>query len=272
MAEGKRYFWLKLKEDFFSSKRIKKLRKLAGGDTYTIIYLKMQLLSLKHDGEIQYTGLENTFAEELALDLDESVENVQVTLQYLQSCGLIETSDNINFLLPYAIENTGSEGSSAQRMRELRARQASHCDTSVTQPLQIGDGEKEKIKSQSQIQSKSQIVSNPNGFDCGSADAEQRVADAWNKLSLKPISKIIPGKQRDVMLKARLREYGIDKVLEAIEIIPQCPFLMGDNRKGWTITFDWFVRPNNFPKVLEGNYLKSDSEASNPFVRIGDDW
>ena len=34
---GKRYYWLKLQDDFFKSKRIKKLRKIAGGDTYTII-------------------------------------------------------------------------------------------------------------------------------------------------------------------------------------------------------------------------------------------
>ena len=47
MAGNKRYYWLKLMDDFFDSKRIKKLRKMAGGDTYTIIYLKMQLLSLK---------------------------------------------------------------------------------------------------------------------------------------------------------------------------------------------------------------------------------
>ena len=118
----KRYYWLRLKDDFFNSKRIKKLRRLAGGDTYTIIYLKMQLLSLKHEGVIEYTGLESSFAEELALDLDEAVENVQVTLQYLKNCGLIETSDNISFILPYAVEHTGSEGSSAKRMRELRAR------------------------------------------------------------------------------------------------------------------------------------------------------
>ena len=41
MSEGKRYYWLKLKDDFFTSKRIKKLRAMAGGDTYLIIYLKL---------------------------------------------------------------------------------------------------------------------------------------------------------------------------------------------------------------------------------------
>ena len=58
MSECKRYYWLRLHDDFFDSKRIKKLRRMAGGDTYTIIYLKMQLLAMKTDGIIKWTGLE----------------------------------------------------------------------------------------------------------------------------------------------------------------------------------------------------------------------
>lgn len=122
MAE-RRFYWLKLKEDFFDSKRIKKLRRLAGGDTLTIIYLKMQLKSIKTDGVLTYTGLEKSFAEELALDLDENPEDVGLLLNYLLSVGLIETNDKVNFLLPYAVESTGSEGVSAERMRNARAKQ-----------------------------------------------------------------------------------------------------------------------------------------------------
>lgn len=135
MAE-KRYHWLKLQEDFFSSKRIKKLRKLAGGDTYTIIYLKMQLMSVRNGGILKYSGIETTFAEELALDMDENPENVAVVLQYLAMTGLIETSDEIEYLLPYAAMNIGSETESAERMRRVRAKkkeEASHCSHIVEQ-------------------------------------------------------------------------------------------------------------------------------------------
>ena len=133
MAE-KRYHWLKLKDDFFTSKRIKKLRKLAGGDTYTIIYLKMQLIAMKHDGIITFTGLEKSIAEELALELDESVENVTVTVQYLLSCGLMETSDDVHFFIPYAVENTQSEAASTQRSRLSRERRkVLQCNTDATQ-------------------------------------------------------------------------------------------------------------------------------------------
>lgn len=165
MAEAKRYFWLKLQHDFFDSKRIKKLRKMAGGDTYTIIYLKMQLLAIKSDGVIKWTGLENTVAEELALDLDETPEDIAVTLTYLVNCGLCETSDNTNFFFPYAIENTGCEGASAQRMRDLRARQkslpkeveASHCSTKCA----LGYGEKE-IEKEKEIELENKEVKEEN--------------------------------------------------------------------------------------------------------------
>ena len=140
---GKRYYWLKLQDGFFDSKRIKKLRRLAGGDTYTIIYLKMQLLAMKSGGILEYTGLEQSFAEELALDLDESPDNVSVTVNYLLSCGLLETSDQREYFVPYAVLNTGSESASTQRVRDHRARKVLHCNADETEVKRIGNAEKE---------------------------------------------------------------------------------------------------------------------------------
>ena len=79
MAENRRYYWLKLKEDFFIDKRIKKLRRISGGDTYTIIYLKLLLLSLKDSGKLYYDGVETDFIKELALTIDETEDDVMVT-------------------------------------------------------------------------------------------------------------------------------------------------------------------------------------------------
>lgn len=132
MAEGKKYFWLKLREDFFGSLRIKRLRKLAGGDTFVVIYLKMQLKALRSDGVLTWKGYEDAFVDELALDLDEEPDNVRMTLAYLLRCGLAETSDNVNFFLPSVVENTGKEGDSAKRVREYRERLALQCNALVT--------------------------------------------------------------------------------------------------------------------------------------------
>ena len=121
MAE-KRYYWLKLKEDYFNSPKIKKLRKIAGGDTFTIIYLKMQLLSIRNEGVISFEGIEPTFEEELALKLDEEVEDVKLTLAYLNAQGLYEINDNNECFLIEASNNIGSEGQSAERKRQFDAR------------------------------------------------------------------------------------------------------------------------------------------------------
>ena len=145
--ESKRYYWLRLHDDFFDSARIKKLRKMAGGDTYTIIYLKMQLVAMKKDGIIQWTGLEDSAADEIALDINESPDDVRVVLAYLLSCGLAETSDDIHYYFPYAVLNTGSETASTQRSREFRERQkALQCNTNATQMQQNCNVEKEKRK------------------------------------------------------------------------------------------------------------------------------
>lgn len=141
---GQRFYWLKLMSDFFTQPKIKKLRRIAGGDTYTVIYLKMQLLSLKNGGIIPYEGIEETFADELALTMDETPENVQATLIFMESQGLIEKISEEEFFLPETALLIGSEGSSAARMRKSRANKcaalpsyASQCDNNV----QISDGD-----------------------------------------------------------------------------------------------------------------------------------
>jgi predicted phage replisome organizer len=125
MSDSKRFYWLKLKEGFFNQKEIKKLRKIAGGDTYTIIYLKMQLKSLENNGSLYFENFEDDFVNELALELDENVDNVKVTLLYLEKHGLIEQLDNEEvdeFHLPAVKESTGSETNKAESMRRLRAK------------------------------------------------------------------------------------------------------------------------------------------------------
>ena len=138
---AKRYYWLKLPDDFFRQKPIKKLRKIAGGDTYTVIYLKMLLISLKNDGKLYFDGVEDNFCEELALELDEEEENVKVTVQFLMAQDLLKLIDESEYELTECSRMVGSESASAERMRRLRDKKTSQCDIGVTQPLHLGDVE-----------------------------------------------------------------------------------------------------------------------------------
>ena len=133
MADNKKYYWLKLKEDFFDEKYIKALRKLPDGDALTIVYLKMQLKSLKTEGIIQYDHILPSAEEELALVLDEDVNIVRLTLSAIINMGLVEQWEN-DTLYMVAMQNLiGSETAVAERVRKHREKQKKlQCNTEVT--------------------------------------------------------------------------------------------------------------------------------------------
>lgn len=100
----------------------------------------------------------------------------------------------------------------------------------------------------------------------------QRVIDAWNKLGLGQVRKIVQGTQREQLLKKRIKDYGVEEVLRAVENVRNSTFLNGNNSKGWIITFDWFIKPNNFPKVLDGNYAKSSNSKLDDTYSMMERW
>lgn len=128
---AKRYYWLKLPKDFFEDKAIKRLRQIAGGDTYTIIYLKMLLKSMEDDGKLFYEGIEDTICEEIALDINESADDVQVTISYLEKKGLLVVTDS-EVELTRLTEMVGSETDKAELMRKLRSKTNSNNVTEIS--------------------------------------------------------------------------------------------------------------------------------------------
>lgn len=130
--KNKRYFWIQLAQDFFKSKEMKLLRKIAGGDTHTIIYLKMMLISLEDRGHIYYDGLADNLAEEIALVIDENVEDIKITLIFLENKGLLTKNSDRDYFLEQVPEMVGSETASTRRSRKHRKLQKLHCNTIAT--------------------------------------------------------------------------------------------------------------------------------------------
>lgn len=82
--------------------------------------------------------------------------------------------------------------------------------------------------------------------------------DFWNK-TMESANAVIPkikslSERRKGFIKARVREFNKRAVFEVISKAGTSDFLNGKNQRGWVADFDWIFRPNNFPKVLEGNY------------------
>lgn len=117
----KRYYWLKLSENFFREPEVKKLRQLPGGDIHTIIYQKLMLLSLETGGTLYFSGIDDTLEAELALTIDEDANTVRMCIMYLEKVRLIEyIEDRTAIIMRQVPELIGSETDAARRQRKSR--------------------------------------------------------------------------------------------------------------------------------------------------------
>ena len=266
MKEGdfvaKKFFWLKLKSDFFNSKEMKKLRKIAGGDTYVIIYLKMQLLSLQNEGRLYYDGIDDDFPSEIALTLDEDIENVRVTIAFLMRCGLIECVSEEEYFMSQVPEITGKESDSASRVRKHRALQCNadvtskmlQCDKNVTTEIEKdielesekeGEGEKEPSLTSTTLQT-------------------QQILNLYNQIcvSLPKIRKLSTSCQKDV--EKIISTYSEDEIREAFEKAEKSVFLKGkknsDKFKDWKADFIWIVKEEHFINLFNGKYDNTEDD------------
>ena len=121
MEKAKRYYWLKLKDDFFTDNLcVKKLQRMKDGAELTLLYLKLLTHSLKDDGILFFQGIEENLAEELALDFDVDAELMGRLIDFLIKYDLLVDQGNDTFLLVEVLEATGSETRQAGYMRKKR--------------------------------------------------------------------------------------------------------------------------------------------------------
>ena len=236
---NKRYYWLKLKEDFFKSKEIKKLRTIAGGDTFVIIYLKMQLISLKNDGKLFFDGIDDDFSSELALEIDEDIENVRVTIAFLERCGLLECVSSDEYFLPVIPEITGSETQSTIRSRKHRALQCNANATLVQQ--ECNKNATPEIEKEIEIEKRDRVD-------------YQQIADMYNETCVSFPKCTALSESRKKAIKARLKTYSVSDFRKLFEKAQKSSFLKGKNNSSWSANFDWLIKDNNMVKVLDGNY------------------
>lgn len=216
----KRYYWIKLKQDFFGQKEIKKLRRLPGGDTLTIIFLKLQLLSLNDNGIIYFDGLEKRFEEEIALEIDEEPDNVRFTISYLLQIGWIEES-NTDEAISYNLVKieVGSESTSAARVRRHRANLASskalQCNSLVTISNKNVTTEQEQEQETETDKEQQQEKHNPVDKCCCVVDSPKsvlQVKDLALKLQIPPAT-----------VASLIQSYGLDRFKKQLDNLQRTP-------------------------------------------------
>ena len=81
-----------------------------------------------------------------------------------------------------------------------------------------------------------------------------------------PRARIIDKRRRSI-LNARVRQFGLDAVKDVVEKAARSDFLNGGGNKGFKADFTWIMRPDNFLKILEGNYDNNNNTNDLKFNR-----
>ena len=256
MPNEKRYYWLKLKEDFFNQKYIKALRKLPDGDSLTIIYLKMQLLTLNHEGVLSFEHIMPNCESEIALATDEDENKVRFAIEALINMGIVERLDNDDLLLSSVSELVGSETLSAKRVRNHRKNKALQCNKNVTPDIDIDiDIDIDKDIDNNSLSS--------SDDDKRTAFDYKSVIDLFHRVcvSLPKVKKLTDSRKRSIRKAAKELE-ELDSSFESLfGCVEQSDFLTG-RKGGKGFGFDWILTPKNLVKIIEGNYNNGNRSGS----------
>ena len=268
VRDSERYYWLKLHKDFFKRHDISIVEDMPNGKDYVLFYLKLMLESVDHEGALRFSDTIPYSETMLASVTRTNVDIVRSALKVFIELGMVEVFDDQTLFLRQVAELLDSETFQAKRKREMK-HDLSQIGSGVnfTPPVVKNTQEIEKdIETESEIEEEKEKNEGTLSDEsvCRPQDVRQ-VVEAWNALGIQTIKKVPPSTTKTgQMLRARIKEYGIGSVLEAIEMVKASDFLMGNNSKGWTPTLDWFSRPNNFLKVVNGNYKNKDQPVQKP--------
>ena len=133
MAKNKRYYWLKLKENFFEDDTIQWLEEQENGKDYVIFYLKLALKSLDDEGRlVRYVGerLIPYDVKALAKLTNTSADTVAVAMKTFIEIGLVSRLDSGEIYMNQINEMIGTETDVARRVRKHRARKAINSNVS----------------------------------------------------------------------------------------------------------------------------------------------
>lgn len=255
----KRFFWLKLRETFFNETYIKAMRTFKGGDSLVLTYLEMALYSLKGNGIIERGELTPSLADEISIAINEPVARVKKTIEMLTKARVAEL-DGDRLYLTEMMKLMGAESTSAERMRRLRSRKsdelpASHCDGAVTSPVT----KSVTTEIESEIESDTDSPLPPTGeSECA------EIISQFNSIcvSLNKVSGMTEPRRKAV--QSALNAVGQEKLTELFRKAEASDFLTKRNSTGWKPGFDWLLKPENYTKVLEGNYDNRNSAQTAP--------
>lgn len=257
MSDNKKYYYLRLKDNFFDSDELKILESMKDGYLYSNILLKLYLRSLKNDGKLVVNERIPYSADMLASVTGHQVGTIKQALSIFKDLGLIDVLDN-GAIYMLDIQNFIGKGSSeADRKREYRQRIEIERTNVQTNLRQISDKSTPEIEIEIELEKEIKNIHSPAKQD----NTPKEVYEIIDYLNLKTgKSYKHTTKKTQSLIKARLNEhFTVDDFKKVI-----------DNMCAKWIGTKWeeFLRPNTLFAGKFDDYLNQTPTKSETRERI----
>ena len=276
MAEIK---WIKITTNMFEDEKIDFIESMPESDAILIIWIKLLTLAGKINdrGKIYLTEDIAYTDDMLAHKFRRSLSVVKMALQTLEKLKMITISEGGYLHITNWEKHQNVEGmerireqnrlrKQKQREREKNALEDSHAMSRDSHATDIDIEEEEERDIEGEEEIEEEVVTHVTSF--------LPIIDTWNKLdaNIPKVQAINEGTKRHTLTKARVNQYSEDTILKAINNIDKSNFLKG-YVTDFVITYDWFIKPNNFIKVLENNYQDHHQNSkTNEYHNLLDNW
>lgn len=261
--DSKRYYWLKLKKDFFQQHQMKVLKSLPNGRLYALIYLELLAESTSHEGRLRYSDTLPYDVVTLASVIDEDKDNLENAIKILQKLELLEVLSDETIYLQEVNKLIGSETFGAERKREYRENK-DFLKGDIVPSLSPNCPQENRVKSKENRDKSKDNNIQLSKDNCMSDEVDELnpeyIKNLFNSTckSFTPIEKITKDSKRYKFYRARLNEYGLDKVKQVLQNAENSDFLKGQSNNSFMADFEWMMRPNNFVKILENKYTNRE--------------
>ena len=247
MAEkDKRYYWLKLKRDFFKRHDIRIIEAMPNGKDYILFYLKLLCESVDHDGNLRFSDQIPYNEDMLATITNTNIDVVRSAIKIFTQLNMMELMDDGTFYMNEVEKMIGSESYWAEKKRVQREKERLTEDKDWTMSSEIG-----QIPT---CPSKSKEIDKEIDKENRERIQYQQIADMYNDTCVSFPRLTSLSEARKKAIKARLKVYSLEDFKRLFEKAEASTFLKGGNDRNWSATFDWLIKDTNMAKVLDGNY------------------
>ena len=250
MADNKKYYYLKLKENFFDSDSMVLLESMQDGILYSNILMKMYLKSLKNNGKLVLNDVIPYSTQMIATVTRHQVGTVEKAIEVFEQLGLIDVLDGGTIYMSDIELFVGQSSTEGDRKRAERLRLKQSDNLQIGQMSDIHPPEIEKeIEIELDKENRDRVN-------------YQQIADMYNATCEAFPRLTVLSEKRKKAIKARLRKYSVDDIQRAFEMAQESDFLKGTNGRNWSATFDWIMCDANMAKILDGNYANKDNRRT----------